>query len=243
MRNLITAAALLAAGTALANAAAVTDVLTTTFSSAGDSTVTSIAVTNDPSTVSASVTSLTSDGSSDLSQMTGDGTVVSVATIITPNTNVGTGGTWTLTLSYTIGSDSLTISGVTLDTVLFNSSGSVQNTNVTRYFDLTLTITDSSNSVVATYAVSDIGLTGTGAATASEAVLSGAEVTLDAGSTYTVTLTASQGSSNNSSGCYIGLAGITYTYAVPEPSAFGMLAGVGALALVAARRRRTRKAA
>ena len=240
MRNLITAAALLAAGTALANAAAVTDVLTTTFSSAGDSAVTSITVTNDPSDVSASVTGLT-EGSSDLSQMTGTGTVVADTTIITPNTNVGTGNTWTLTLSYTIGSDSLTISGVTLDTVLFSSSGGVQNTNVTRYFDLTLTIADSSGSTVATYSVSDIALTGTGAATASEAVLSGSEVTLEASTTYTVTLTASQGESNSSSGCYIGLAGITYT--IPEPSAFGMLAGVGALALVAARRRRTRKAA
>ena len=242
MRNLITAAALLAAGTALANAAAVTDVLTTTFSSAGEESVTSISVTNDPSDVSASVTGLT-DGSSDLSQMTGTGTVVADTTIITPNTNVGTGGTWTLTLSYTIGSDSLTISGVTLDAVLFNGSGTVQSTVVTRYFDFTLTIADTSGSTVATYSVSDIALTGTNSTTASEAVLSGSEVTLAASTTYTVTLTASQGSSNSANGCYVGLSGITYTYAVPEPSAFGMLAGVGALALVAARRRRTRKAA
>ena len=240
MRNLITAAALFAAGTALANAAAVTDVLTTTFSDAGNSTVTGITVTNDPSTVSASVKGLT-DGSSDLSQMTGTNTVVADTTIITPNANVGTGATWTLTLSYTIGSDSLTISSVTLDAVLFSSSGDVQSTVVTRYFDFTLTIADGSGSTVATYSVADIALTGTGAATASEAVLSGSEVTLAANTTYTVTLTAKQGSSNSSNGCYVGLSGITYT--IPEPSAFGMIAGVGALALVAARRRRSRKAA
>ena len=35
---------------------------------------------------------------------------------------------------------------------------------------------------------------------------------------------------------------LTATATIPEPSAFGLLAGVGALALVAARRRRTRKA-
>ena len=39
-----------------------------------------------------------------------------------------------------------------------------------------------------------------------------------------------------------GSTSVTLTATIPEPSAFGLLAGVGALALVAARRRRTRKA-
>ena len=242
MRNLITAAALLAAGTALANAAVVTDVLSTTFTGATTTTVDSASAVNEPSdAATTTITSLTTTGDTGV---TTTGAVVAITTYITPDTNVGSGGTWTLTLSYAIGSDSLTISGVTLDTILYSANGVVQSSTNKRYFDLTLTITDSSNSVVATYAVTDALIQSSGYAATTTAVdLSGSEVTLDAGSTYTVTLTASQGSSNNSSGCYIGLAGITYTYAVPEPSAFGMLAGVGALALVAARRRRTRKAA
>ena len=239
MRNLITAAALLAAGTALANAAVVTDVLTTTFTGATTTTVSDASAVNDPSdAATTTIVSLTTTGDTGV---TTTGAVVATTAYITPDTNVGNGGTWTLTLSYAIGSDSLTISGVTLDTILYNASGVVQGTDVTRYFDLTLTITDSNNSVVATYAVENAALSGSGYAATTVAVdLTGSEVTLAANTTYTVTLTAEAGSSNTS-GCYIGLAGITYT--IPEPSAFGMLAGVGALALVAARRRRTRKAA
>lgn len=248
MKTLISAAAILAASTVFANAAVVTDVLTSTFSGAGDTAVTSITVTNDPSTVSASVTSLTTsaDGgaSSDLTQMTGSGTVTSDTTIITPNVNVGnsasdsTNDSWTLTLSYSIGSDALTINSVTLDTVLFNGSGGVQSSNVVRYFDITVTITDSSSNVVATYSVSDTGLTGTSSTTASEVTLSGTEVTLEASTTYTVAVTVADSGNSNNQGCYVGLSGITYS--IPEPSSFGLLAGVGALALVAARRRRSR---
>lgn len=238
MKTLISAAAILAAGTVFANAAVVTDVLTSTFSDAGDSTVTSITVTNDPDTVSATVSSLTSSGS-DLSQMTtSSGTVSSDTTIITPDTNVGNGNDWTLTLSYSIGSDALTINSVTLGAVLFNSGGNVQSSNVTRYISFEVTITDSSNNVVATYSVSETGLTGASSTDAIDVTLSGAEVTLDANTTYTVSVTASGDSSTSGGGTYVGLSSIVYS--IPEPSSFGLLAGVGALALVAARRRRSR---
>ena len=63
------------------------------------------------------------------------------------------------------------------------------------------------------------------------AVLIVSEVTADEDGTITYTLSSK------------GTLFLTAIASVPEPSAFGMLAGVGALALVAARRRRSRKAA
>ena len=45
----------------------------------------------------------------------------------------------------------------------------------------------------------------------------------------------------NDSGCKLANISVSYS-GIPEPSAFGLLAGAGALALVAARRRRTKKA-
>ena len=247
MNKYIAFAALLAAGTLGANAAEA--VLTTTFSNAAQSTATSVTVTNDPSSVSASITSLVDGDNSDLSLQT-SGNAGTDATSVTPNVNVGTGGSWTLTLSYTVGSDSLTISGVTLDVGLFSSSGSWQGSSTSayafvRYFDLTLTIS-SGSTTLATYSVTDeaIGNSDSSAAvvnSTNEVILLGdTEITLDANTIYTVTLSASQGSSNNSLGCYVAVNSITYT--IPEPSAFGILAGTGALALVAARRRRTKKA-
>lgn len=244
MKKYIALTALLAAGTALANASTV---LTTTFSNAAQSDATAVVVTTDVDGVSASITSLTSDGS-DLSLQTSNA-AGTTDTFVSPNVNVGTGGSWTLTLTYTVGSDDLTINGVTLDLGLFNSTGVWQGSTSSayefiRYFDLTLSIADSTGTL-ATYSVEDEALGNPDSSVAmtnesNEVIIVGTEITLTAGETYTVTLTAEQGASNNDLGCYIGVTSIAYT--IPEPSAFGILAGAGALALVAARRRRAKKA-
>ncbi|MBQ9758356.1 MAG: PEP-CTERM sorting domain-containing protein [Opitutales bacterium] len=76
------------------------------------------------------------------------------------------------------------------------------------------------------YAVSDITFSGNYAT-----VKEGAQaLELESGSLYTVAkITATSGAS---------VKGIGFVASIPEPSAFGMLAGLGALALVASRRRR-----
>lgn len=83
-----------------------------------------------------------------------------------------------------------------------------------------------SNSSWTYYSASDITFSGNYAT-----VATGAEaLELEKGSLYTVAkITAASGAS---------VKGIGFVASIPEPSAFGMLAGLGALALVAARRRR-----
>lgn len=76
------------------------------------------------------------------------------------------------------------------------------------------------------YSASDVSFSGNYAAVSSDAKA----ITLNKGSLYTFAeIQATNGAS---------VKGYGFIAAIPEPSAFGMLAGLGALALVAARRRR-----
>ena len=149
----------------------------------------------------------------------------------TPSVNIGNGGTWTLTLSFTnnTGSD-FTFENITLDTFVFNNGGTPNNQD-TNSRDIKFTVV--SNNVTGGSVVTSMGNSYDNDNWENDTVLSITPVTIAAGETYSFSVTAAK---DTSVGTFVGVKSVAL--AIPEPSAFGMLAGAGALALVAARRRR-----
>ncbi len=253
MKNIITITALLAAGTAFANASGT--ILTTTFSNAAQTDATAVTLTNawaeGPKfdTVTGSVVSLTKDTDTTVSLKTG-GEAGSDVSFFSPDTNVGSGSPWTATFAYSGGvSNITTLDSISLSVGLFNAAGAWQTSyagwigNVT----FTATITDSSgNTTYGTFTGKLRETDGTETdkikgkgADKFDVSLAGTSVNLSSVSDLHVKLALTN---NLQRGCFVGLQNIAYSGSVvPEPSAFGLLAGAGALAFVAARRRRRAK--
>ena len=181
-----------------------------------------------------------------LGQKTGTNYVNSV---LSPNVNVGTGGTWTLTLSFTVTED-VTIDSIALNLFTFNGSNQIQNSNRKGAYMFNLKLGDT---VLASCADSSLTYAGTGDVTPSGAQKASVEtlgqrggssgvreessldkaVTLTAGETYSMELSLSRGAETN--GYFVGLGAIELN-TVPEPATASL--GLAGLAVLLLRRRK-----
>ena len=253
MKKYLITAAVFLTGTALANAGTV---LTTTFGNAAQATATNVTLTNTWAddldaevlallgTVNGNVTSLT-NSSGNVTLQTSDAAGTSAA-FFSPNTNVGSNSPWTSVFSYSGTSGLTSIDGITLDVGLFNSAGKWQNgavwTSGTVTFTATLSSGDQQLGVLTgklweTPPAEQLGENG--AKSRNVSLTSATAISLNNVNDIQVQLALS---STLSAGCFVGLNSVAYSGSViPEPSTFGLLAGLGALALAGTRRRRRAK--
>lgn len=228
--------------TLLATTAASADItLTTTFGNAAQTDPTAVKLTNTWSEganlpeVTGSITALTnSNGNVTLQTSKDAGTDASV---LTPNSNVGNGSPWTLTMNYSSRSAAIEpeIASITLSVVLFASDGQYQTTsaNWTGSIGFATTLTNSDGSItLGTFSGSLEPNKGQGSTPYIVTLTPISPVSLADNTDFKVTLALTN---NLSAGTFVGLNSISYTL-VPEPTtALLTLPALGALLL---RRRR-----
>lgn len=172
-----------------------------------------------------------------------------VNSFLSPNVNVGTGGTWTLTLSFTVTED-VTIDSIALNLFTFNGSNQIQNSNRKGAYMFNLKLGDT---VLASCADSSLTYAGTGDVTPSGAqkgqrgdagatgrffrskgrVFSGQGRYLDGGrDLFHGTFPVPGGGDN---GYFVGLGAIELN-TVPEPATASL--GLAGLAVLLLRRRK-----
>ena len=237
MKKFITAAALIAASTALANAATV---LTTTFSNAAQTSATAVTLTNATAenvTVNGASLALTKTGTG---SGTGDlltaGAAGGDVSVFSPNTNVGNGGTWTTTFSYSGVSGIDTLDSISIFATTFGSTGAYQTVDRTITFNVSL----KSGTTTLASGTNTLTFKSNNTENGQSIDFSFASVDVSSYSDLTVEVSAQRGQ-NETSGTFVGLKSVAFSgSAIPEPSAFGLLAGIGALALAVSRRRRSR---
>ena len=157
------------------------------------------------------------------------------ANTLTPSTNVGNGGTWSISFAIVnTSTEALTLNGITFDAFAYNGGGAAQNED-TYARDITFALSgDAETSVVHSFGNSDTVENWD----TNPTLTFDTPVEIAAESQVRFDLTVSK---SNSVGCFIGLSGATLvtpapTPAVPEPTTATL--SLLALAGLAARRRR-----
>ena len=236
---------------ALAGVAVAADVqsgFTTTFSNCAQSDATAVTLTNtwilpdaSTNTITGSITSLTKTGTSESVSLKTSGDIAQNATYFTPDSNVGSGSPWTTTITYSnVDWTALNgIHGITLDLVMYNSSGGKQGSGTngsTWSGDVSFTVTLANNGTEIGKFTGNVFEQMPDSKGWDEAVktitLSGDNVDVSAlTGDLSVTIALTETLNN---GCYFGVESITY---IPEPAT----ATLSLLALCGLATRRRRK--
>ncbi len=251
MKKYISMAILFASGTVIANAATI---LTTTFGNCNQTDAKNVTLTNTWAeglsglgTVTGTVNSLVKTTDNASINLLTTGPAGGDAAFFSPNTNFGAVSPWKTVFTYNNWNSVTSIDKITLSVGAFNARGEWQTVNAiwtgtisfnVRFLDATTGADLGSGVFSASKTGTDgDGLKGTGDKNTWTFDCTGTPITFDNVSSVKVEI--SNKKENWSRGTFVGLNSVSFSGSVvPEPSAFGLLAGLGALALVGARRRR-----
>ncbi len=196
--------------------------LTTTFGNCDQAIATSVTTANAYSNTdevpipTSGITCLVSNTGSTVDLQT-SGDAGCASDFLSPNTNVGNGSPWSMTINYVNANDIQCISGITLSVGLFNSIGNWQTSGAIWTGDVTFsaTVTAGSNSSTYTGLLFDGAGGGQGRGEGKYAVtLTGAPLDLSGFSEYSVSLVLTE---TLGAGTFVGLHNIGYDVMVELP--------------------------